>query len=246
MQPSLIPGDYVFVNMMVPGYRKLEIEPDSSSGFVIRRKKGLGQIRHNDVVLFNYPYAENPDRINFNTKVHYIKRCVGLPGDTLSIINGVYSVKGYKGDLGNREQQNVFAKKNMDNYSNTPKCYPFDSIYNWNLLHYGPICIPQKGNVIKLDRNSFVLFKRYIEYETSKTLTIQDSITYLDGKKMTGYTFQKDYYFMAGDAVYDSYDSRFWGLLPEDFIVGKALFIWKSVDPETNSFRIKRFLMRIK
>lgn len=96
-----------------------------------------------------------------------------------------------------------------------------------------------------LNSNNFALFKRYIEYETLKVLTLQDSIIYFDEKKIDSYVFKKDYYFMAGDAVYDSNDSRFWGLLPDDFIVGKALFIWKSVDPETNKFRFNRFFMEV-
>lgn len=245
MLPCLTSGDYIFVNMMTPGYRTLEIDPDNSSEFVVRRNKGIGQIDYNDVILFNYPYTENPNKINFSTKVHYIKRCIGLPGDTLFIVNGVYHVNGYEGDLGNRKQQNEFAEKYVHNYSNIPKCYPFDSICNWNLLNFGPIYIPKKGDIIVLNSNNFALFKRYIEYETLKVLTLQDSIIYFDEKKIDSYVFKKDYYFMAGDAVYDSNDSRFWGLLPDDFIVGKALFIWKSVDPETNKFRFNRFFMEV-
>ena len=93
-----------------------------------------------------------------------------------------------------------------------------------------------------MNRTNFVLYKKLIEWEQQGTLEYKDSTSFLNGKPIDVYRFLKNYYFMAGDNGMNSQDSRYWGMLPEEYIVGKAWIIWKSVDPYTEKFRWERFM----
>ena len=114
----------------------------------------------------------------------------------------------------------------------------------WFVLQvFGPLYIPVKGDSVTLDRTNFRLYKKLIEWEQQGSLQYKDSTTFLNGKPIYGYRFQENYYFMTGDKGMNSQDSRYWGLLPEEYIVGKAWIIWKSVDPYTDKFRWDRSLI---
>ena len=172
---------------------------------------------------------------------YYIKRCIGLPGDTLSIQNGFFHVKGIQTPLGNFDSQKGISATNKfpDGIFNS---FPFDSLIGWNIKDFGPLYIPEKGDSITLDRTNYRLYKKLIEWEQQGELQYKDSTVFFKGNPINGYRFRKNYYFMAGDNGMNSQDSRYWGLLPEEYIVGKAWIIWKSVDTYTNKFRWDRFL----
>jgi signal peptidase I len=117
-------------------------------------------------------------------------------------------------------------KKKTPNSSFFPNKIPFD----WNQDNFGPIVIPKAGVTVDLNLNNLPLYKKIIvDYEKNK-LEANGSTLLINGKKSTQYTFKMDYYWMMGDNRHRSEDSRFWGFVPEDHIVGKPVFIWFSID----------------
>ena len=114
-----------------------------------------------------------------------------------------------------------------------PEVYPHaPSILKWNRDNYGPIMIPKEGQTIKLTPENTPIYETVIrKYEGNKNVGYENGVISIDGKPITEYTFKQDYYFMMGDNRHNSADSRYWGFVPEDHIVGKAVLIWMSMDP---------------
>lgn len=111
--------------------------------------------------------------------------------------------------------------------------FPNNRNYNWSEDQYGPIHIPKKGEKIDLNLGNLPLYEKIIRDYECNTLTVSNGAISINGKIVSSYTFKQNYYWMMGDNRHRSADSRFWGFVPEDHIVGKAVFIWFSKDPET-------------
>lgn len=238
MEPGLIAGDYVLVNKLIPGARLFNVFAAMRGEQVkIIRLPGIRKIKRNDVIVFNYPYPKDQDKIEMNMMKFYIKRCLGLPGDSLSIINGYYRINGVSEPIGNIDGQEIFSVQSnkMLKDAGLYECFPKDSLISWNVKNFGPLYIPKKGDVIDMNKQNAIIYRKLIEWETGQQLN----------SRITSYTFQKNYYFAAGDRIEDSQDSRFWGLFPEEFIVGKAILIWKSKDSQTKETLWDRAFRRV-
>jgi signal peptidase I len=114
--------------------------------------------------------------------------------------------------------------------------YPQNGNYHWTRDNYGPIWIPKKGASVKLTLDNLPIYERCIRAYEENDLQVRDGKIFINGKEANEYTFKLDYYWMMGDNRHNSADSRYWGFVPEDHIVGKPIFIWWSSDPDRNGF----------
>jgi len=232
---------------------------------------------------------------------NYVKRCIGIPGDTLFIRGGsvyidsklvapnstqqVNYVVATNGTSINpkalerlgiyRSDQNVVSgsayympltKANAEAISKftnvkevtplfsapreyAPHIFPYSRTYNWNDDNFGPLWIPAKGIQVKLDTSNLCLYERIIDVYEANDLRVEGNTIFINDKPADTYTFKMNYYFMMGDNRHNSADSRYWGFVPEDHIVGKPKFIWLSLDKESSGLkkiRFKRMFMKIK
>jgi signal peptidase I len=130
-----------------------------------------------------------------------------------------------------------------------PQIFPYSWAYGWNEDNFGPLWIPVKGSTVKLDTSNLCLYDRIIDVYENNDLRVEGKTIYINNKVADSYTFKMNYFFMMGDNRHNSADSRYWGFVPQDHIVGKPKFIWLSVDKEASGLkkiRFKRMLMKIK
>ena len=204
-------------------------------------------MKRNDIVVFNFPHHDG--RINFIINNVYAKRCVALPGDTISIEEGYYRNNNHKGVLGLENAQNALHEM-TDSMIWRQALYamPFDGHLPWTIRNMGPLYIPRKGDIIPITAKEACVYRMLLEWETGKKVDFDwiSNTAKIDGKEFTSHTFSHNYYFMAGDNVCDSNDSRYWGLVPEEYIVGVvrwASYSLNKSDGELNKDRVFLSLM---
>ena len=247
MQPALQPGDNILVNKSIMGARIFDIWNMAEEKEVkIHRLPGLGKVKRNDVLVFHYPYPHKNDSLSMHLLKYYVKRCIALPGDTMGIRKGHYYIKGINEPIGNIEAQKRIEKlQKEDARGIVMDAYPWDKYIDWTIQDFGPLHVPTRGQTVVMDSTAVKLYRNLIEWEQKEKLTFQGKEIFLGDSLIHEYRFQENYYFMGGDYMENSKDSRYWGLLPEPYIVGVATRIWKSVDKSTGKIRWDRVMKKI-
>ena len=242
MYPALQAGDNVLVNKWIMGARIFNIwDALEDKEVKIHRLPGVGKIKRNDVLVFNFPYPAKKDSLAMDVMLYYVKRCIALPGDTLEIRNGFYRIRGTGEELGNMAaQRRISALTENDSRGVVMESFPWSKRLGWTIKEFGPLPVPAKGQVVSLDSISILFYQHIIRYEQKKELSLRDKLIYLGDSLIREYRFKENYYFVSGDNMENSRDSRYWGLLPESYIVGKATRIWKSKDPADGHIRWDR------
>ena len=120
-----------------------------------------------------------------------------------------------------------------------PNIFPHDSTYRWNVDNFGPILIPEKGMTIPINTGNISLYNRIIDVFEGNDLEIKGDKIIINNLEADTYTFKMDYYWLMGDNRHNSADSRYWGFVPEDHVVGEAVFVWMSLDPNKSLFNGK-------
>ncbi len=257
------------------------------------RLPGFETVERNDIVVFNWPvdtvfqfFVRSERRADkpIDKKSNYVKRCVGVPGDTLSIVDGVVKINGSDLQLHDRTRlqfghlvtfdptksvdinywlQKLEVTDGAEFVSKSPAILYIQSLTldaaetlrgvtgitsverhiekrdipntfpsgKGNIDNMGPIYIPEAGKTIELNRQNLPYYKRIITEYENHSLEVRGDAIFIDNQPATTYTFAQNYYWMMGDNRHNSEDSRVWGYVPEDHIVGKPVFIWFSLDP---------------
>ncbi len=227
METTILVGDFLLVNKVIYGSSSPRTIPFTDIRLPYFTTPSWREPEHKDVVVFEYP--GDRDQFKPTQVLSYVKRCVGLPGDTIQIRDKVLFVNG-KEFWRPPHIQYLTAQPIPAGVPN-PRIFPAG--VEWNEDNYGPLYIPKQGDVIKLNADNYYQWKTIIERELEKegSVDIVDNKIFIDGKAVTSYTLKENYYFMMGDNRDNSLDSRFWGFVPRSKIVGQALIIYWSWDP---------------
>lgn len=236
MTPTIEPGSKVIVNKMIMGPRIYTDYNFDQKGQELKsiRLKGLRRLRHNDIVVFNYPLHH--DRISFVINHVYCKRIIGLPGDTVSVVNGYFHNNNFDGVLGYAKKQRQLESKDertLRKYG-VYRVAPRDSTFNWNIKDWGPLYVPRKDDIISITPYTAILYRKVLEWETGNKITWNQETgkVYSGDNELSQHHFLHNYYHLCGDYALDSFDSRYWGFVPEEYIVGVVSRIIKKEKDE--------------
>jgi signal peptidase I len=226
MTDTILVGDFVLVNKFIYGSSSPRYIPLLDIPLPYFTLPAVREPRHSDIV-FEFP--GNRDELKpENLNVNYVKRLIGLPGDTVVIKNKIVYVNGKESWIPpNIQYSGMCVPKSIAQ----PDIFPYGK--PWNKDNYGPLVIPRKDQVVQLNRDNVEEWRTIIDREFGERVVGQspDGQITIQGKPVTSYTLKKDYFFMMGDNRDDSFDSRFWGVVPRDKIVGEAfmaLFSWDN------------------
>jgi signal peptidase I len=225
MENTLLVGDYIVVNKI-----RYKLATPSLIPFTDIKIPHLDLLKindpvRNDVIVFDFPGQLN--ELEPSSPSNYIKRLVGKPGDTIEIKERkLYLNRKLIDPPPDAEFSSDVVKKELKDP------ILFSPGKSWNIDNYGPIVVPKIGDVVDINRQSVKYWGMIINRELEKkTVSTEGSVITIDGTPVKNYTFRKNYYFVLGDNRENSLDSRYWGFVPEDAVIGKAAFVYWSWNP---------------
>jgi signal peptidase I len=223
MEKTLLRGDFLLVNKFVYGAKTPEAIPFTNIRLPRFQFPAFAAPQRGDLVVFDLP--EHARDILEPTS--YVKRCIALPGDTIVITNRKVRVNGKVQTvppLAAANTRAIYPKEYAD-----PRIFPKGSSFNED--NYGPVVVPKRGDELIVNAETFLRVKDIVELEGHRIALDARSRVVIDGVARDVYEIQKNYYFMMGDNRDNSLDSRFWGFVPEESLIGKVMMIyWSSGD----------------
>jgi signal peptidase I len=276
MEDAILEHEYILTNKYIYGFRLPDL--NSTNGWNYKRYNKI-KLRRNDIVVFNAPLGkDHQNKYYFPPyNARYIKRCVGLPGETIKIILGELFIsnkpykplptikRDYKISISNYKCYNniiklfnnnslslrddgiyAVASEEQLNYLIAMKCVKNINkipLKNFNFYNKNDdsIIIPKKGLKIIINANNYNHYNYVIKVYEGNDIYLKNDSVFINDKYSKGYCFKMDYYFMLGDNMPFSSDSRFFGFVPEDHIIGKAEIILFSIDQNKTGLKKIRF-----
>lgn len=229
MKNTLLEGDFLLINKSAYSISTPHQIPFLDKRLSRTELISTGTPEFNDVVAFEIPADYyNPDTSDYSI---LIKRIIGLPGDTIEIKDQILFINHKK----YRTPSYIRLNLNESPIENINKdLFPYNN--KWSLENYGPIIIPKKGMKVELDPKNILQWQNAINTDFGKkVVSVEGTVINLDNTSIRDYTFKKDYYFVLGDNRKNSIDSRYFGFIPEEWIIGKAFMIYWSKIPVQSS-----------
>jgi signal peptidase I len=231
MENTLQVGDFLLVNKLAYSLhtpRRLPFTATSLSSFTLPLFRS---VHRGDVIVFEFPGSR--DEVKPSESENYIKRCIGLPGDTIEIRLGKVFVNGIEINFPLHGRNTTHPTDNA--FRQNAEMFPKGSAFSD--VNYGPVVVPKRNDILKINPATFSRWQIFIQREGHSVQFNVDTI-FIDGTATSFYRVQQNYYFVLGDNRDNSMDSRYWGFVPEDHLIGEALFIYWSWDPEVPVYNI--------
>lgn len=233
MESTIQVGDRLLINKFIFGASTPSYIPFTDVELPYFRLPAFREPERNEILVFRFPGNLNQlkdDKVEF-----WVKRCIGIPGDVVEIRNKVIFVNGEEFPIppNIRYKNQPIKKKGSRNLS----IFPRGS--NWNEDNYGPLTVPQKGDKVELSIENIEQWRTLINREYGReVVSLIGKEIFIDGVKKNSYEVKEDYYFMVGDNRDDSSDSRFWGFVPRENVVGTPLIIFWSWDSDIPFYNV--------